>query len=309
VTADDVAGFPAVVAVQCDLHNLAETKAALTGADVVICCYRETPDQDARAAVRNLIAAAKAANIERLIYLSSVAVYGCRTGYVTEDCTGEGQFDWYARAKHEAESALAECASSSLSVVVLRPSLIYGPRGREWSSEFVWSIARGHLIGLGSAADGNANLVHVEDLAAFCVKLVTRAIPRHIVLNVNGPAAITFRDYFWELRAAILDQNVHVPAPRRFAVAGKVRRLLRGAVKVPRKLLGARVHGLKSLDRALERAGAALRPRPQDFSRHFFSAKTYYSAERASELGFTSARSLAEGTRDTVTWMRSSGLL
>jgi UDP-glucose 4-epimerase len=70
---------------------------------------------------------AKADGAGQFIYLSSLAVYGAKTGEIAEDtvptpATG----DWYGQSKHEAEKLLLPMQDDSFSVAVIRPPMVYG---------------------------------------------------------------------------------------------------------------------------------------------------------------------------------------
>ncbi len=310
ITAEDVAGFENTMAVPCEMANLCDVVAATAHADVVICCYRESPGQNAKLVVTNLIEATRVNGVSRLIYMSSVAVYGEVSGLVAEDAAQAPTSDWYALAKREAEDLLrAGSTTGTMSIVVLRPSLIYGPGGREWSIDFVESIARGHLLGLGRAADGTANLLYVEDLAAFSVKLMTAELPRFLVLNVNGPRRSIFNEYFGEIRAAILELANREPPYVRMPFGGKARRILRGLLKVLDRLPRRHGAGFDTFGQKLAHMKFALRPRPHDFPASFYSTTAYYSSERAQAYGLTGQRTMQQGTRAVVAWMRSAGFL
>lgn len=86
---------------------------------------------------QNMLAAAASAGVRRFVHFSTVAVYDDRdfgrNPIVCEDAPHSGLGDrthgYYVRAKVLAEeAAFAAHGSGKLSVTVLRPALVYGPR-------------------------------------------------------------------------------------------------------------------------------------------------------------------------------------
>jgi nucleoside-diphosphate-sugar epimerase len=75
-----------------------------------------------------------------MIYLSYVAVYGNAEGLVLENTVPVEPVNWYGRAKRQAEMACCRRVSPEFSVAVVRPALVYGPGGEEWSGRFIKSV-------------------------------------------------------------------------------------------------------------------------------------------------------------------------
>ena len=104
---------------------------------------------------RNLfLAAAGTPAPPRLLFLSSLAAR-------------EPQLSWYARAKREAEGALAASAAPGQCWTVLRPPPVYGPGDRELLP-LLKLMARG-VAPLPGSAGARVSLLHVDDLVAACL--------------------------------------------------------------------------------------------------------------------------------------------
>ena len=87
------------------------------------------------ASTRALAEAAAQAGARRFVFLSSVKVHGetteGRAPFCESDPLAPDPSDTYARAKADAETALADVAAArKLAVVVLRPPLVYGAGAR-----------------------------------------------------------------------------------------------------------------------------------------------------------------------------------
>lgn len=103
---------------------------------------------------RNLLEAAEQANVRRFVHISSIAVLKAKPdkgGAVLEDGPYEedpARLGLYAQSKLDAERAAVECAGRGrMEVVILRPGILYGPKGK-------WVLPR-----LGFAAGANRFLL------------------------------------------------------------------------------------------------------------------------------------------------------
>ncbi|RJQ49754.1 MAG: NAD-dependent epimerase/dehydratase family protein [Nitrospiraceae bacterium] len=110
----------------------------------------------------NLIEAASetAPGIKRFLYLSSLSAFGPRIGgsLPTEDETPHPVSE-YGKSKLNGEYAVLKYASS-IPATILRPSVVYGPRDKDFFLLFK-SIGRGFTPYWG---DGRTSLLYVDDL-------------------------------------------------------------------------------------------------------------------------------------------------
>ncbi len=83
---------------------------------------------------RNIVRGARRAGLRRMVYLSSVAVYGDPPGPMDETTPLDAPLrprDYYGRTKREAEEVVREAhGREGLSVTILRPPALYGERDR-----------------------------------------------------------------------------------------------------------------------------------------------------------------------------------
>lgn len=117
---------------------------------------------------RNILAAAKAAAIKRLVYVSSsTAVNGSRLPVIhREDSTFEPQDPGlaYAHAKRAAERLCLEAVASGLPIVIVNPAEVYGPGDSAM-------VTPGNLVDFIRSNPvmvcyGGTSIVHVDDVAA-----------------------------------------------------------------------------------------------------------------------------------------------
>jgi nucleoside-diphosphate-sugar epimerase len=75
-----------------------------------------------------LARAALEGGVRRFVFVSSIGVLGNRSDHPLTEADTPSPVDLYARSKHKAELQLARlCAGTSMDLVILRPTLVYGP--------------------------------------------------------------------------------------------------------------------------------------------------------------------------------------
>lgn len=175
-----------------ELTDREALRRATSGCSVVFHCavgsspfYQEAYSVNVEG-TRNLMEVARESGVERMVHISSIAVHKCplNGGIITEDSEFTDQSaDAYARTKLEGEQlALQLSRESALSTVVIRPTIVYGPRSGMWTAglarriqqkQFAWS----------QRLSGEANLVHVDDVVQGLLLAAT-------VPNISGEAFI-----------------------------------------------------------------------------------------------------------------------
>ena len=117
---------------------------------------------------RELMQAAQAAGVERIVYTSSVATLGIVPGGVADEETpsrAEDMIGPYKRSKFDAEAVVRELvAERPLPAVIVNPSTPIGPGDIKPTptGRLIVEAARGRVPGF---VDTGLNVVHVEDVA------------------------------------------------------------------------------------------------------------------------------------------------
>ena len=109
---------------------------------------------------------AAAAGVKRFIFISSIGVNGAETKVkpFTADDVGAPHSD-HALSKHEAEIGLQALArETDLEIVVIRPSLVYGPNAPGNFGMLVRWVTRGLPLPLGAVTTNRRSLVGLENL-------------------------------------------------------------------------------------------------------------------------------------------------
>lgn len=138
-------------------------KTAFAGSDIVFHCV--TGDRAAIVqGLENSLAAAQAADVRRFVYLSSAVVHGFRPKTAVDESSPFDPPRWseYAKNKTSTEKIIGQWRGGP-ETVVLRPSIIYGPRSRDWSEAPARQIASGtaYLVDQGR---GYMNEIHISHL-------------------------------------------------------------------------------------------------------------------------------------------------
>lgn len=115
---------------------------------------------------------AAAAGVKRFVFLSSVKVNGEATGaekpFTADDAPAPQ--DAYGISKWEAEEALREIAvHTGMAVVIVRPTLVYGPGVKANFAAMLRWLARGVPLPLGAVTYNRRSLVALDNLVDLIV--------------------------------------------------------------------------------------------------------------------------------------------
>lgn len=115
----------------------------------------------------NIIKAANAMQIDKIIFTSSVAIYGLNRGSPDENVKAR-PFNEYGRTKYVAETVFCEWASSNdlNSLVILRPSVVFGENNRGNVYNLMSQIANNKFIMIGNGTN-RKSMSYVGNISAF----------------------------------------------------------------------------------------------------------------------------------------------
>ena len=103
---------------------------------------------------------------------STTSVYGDPPEDITytEESPRGRSSSLYCQAKQEAESFVLTTLTQDTEVVVLQPSIIYGPGGGYWTQGMLGLLSQNKMFPLIDEGRGFANLVHVYDVVDAILK-------------------------------------------------------------------------------------------------------------------------------------------
>ncbi|MDW4910795.1 NAD-dependent epimerase/dehydratase family protein [Streptomyces sp. ADMS] len=160
-----------VLHIVADVRDRAAMSAAVAGADAVVHCAAALPSYPAEQirsiiveGTRTVLGQAAAAGVERLVYISSTAVYGLPTVVPTPEEYPRSPMDEYSRAKAAAEVVAEQFRSAGSCVSILRPKTFLGPgRMGLFSMLFEWAEEGRNFPVLGRG-DVRIQMLAVDDL-------------------------------------------------------------------------------------------------------------------------------------------------
>jgi nucleoside-diphosphate-sugar epimerase len=275
-----------------DLNALAP---AMAGMDAVVHCAvggRATTVTG----TENVLRAAKRAGVQQVVHLSSVSVYGSASGEVSEATPiiasdGRG----YAHWKAAAEAACRLANGPDLSVVMLRPAIVYGAGSELWIRTLARRMIDRRWGVFGAAGEGICNLVHVRDVAT-AVGAAMAARAGGDVFNINGPEPLTWNAWFAHFARAIGQPELPAISPAAW------RRRSRAAL--PLKFV------VKFMPRLRQRCENHLLGAPAASELALFGLRAHYPTDAARlRLDWRPVVGLSEGTEDAVHWLRQTGLV
>lgn len=231
----------------------------LAGVDAVVNCV-------------GIIREARPGDFERLHHAAPVALFAAcerlgvrRVVQVSALGSHPDAATAYWRSKGAAE---VDLLARDLDSTIIRPSLVYGEDGA--SSVMFRMLATLPALMMPMAHGARVQPIHVDDLVAVIVKLVTASSPGPRELAVVGPRATTMAGYLGDLRSGMQAPPgwvLDLPLPIARVVA-RVAALIPTSALTPESLLMLEqsADGSNTADAA---AGAALLGRPLRDPAHF----------------------------------------
>jgi nucleoside-diphosphate-sugar epimerase len=126
-------------------------------------------------------------HINRLVFTSTVAVYGLPEG-VADETTATRPFNEYGRTKLEAEQVFQAWArrAPERSLTIVRPTVVFGPGNRGNVHLLLQQIASGRSIVIGDGRN-RKSMAYVGNLAEFLVHALGFAPGIHLYNYVDKP--------------------------------------------------------------------------------------------------------------------------
>ena len=303
--------FPIEV-VRTDIMDPASLARAMEGVDAVVHCAVGSPDVTIEG-THNALKLALEKGVRRFVHLSTVEVYGNASGEIGElqpfGYTGNS----YGDSKIEAEKLVWQFHEKGLPVVVLRPSIVYGPFSTYWTMRLVERIASGRWGILEGYGEGTCNLVYIDDVVRliFAALHDERAVGE--AFNANGPDALSWNDYF-QLLAATLGR----PPLKTIGRSGsRITSLVMDPIKAVARFMLAHygdqvmsVYERYGWAKAIiKRAERSMKSTPGADELQLYMRKMRFSMDKARDcLGFEPNFTADSGVELTTRWIKHHGV-
>lgn len=227
---------------------------------------------------RVICEAASEAGIDKIVFFSSVAVYGIRPEISTEqmDPLPDGP---YGASKLAGEKVLEKWAAEkrTRSVLIIRPTLVFGPNNMANMRNLIRQIDSGYYFHLGKA-DNVKSIAYVENVVAATLFLANRMKPGVAIFNYADEPQLSTRQ-IGETIAAELGRKIRLTVPRTLGIMmGLPFDLI---IKVTGKNLPISTARIKKL-----------------------GTQTYHSARKVLSEGFNPRVSTIDGLKKMVQWYK-----
>jgi len=148
---------------------------------------------------RMLTEAAGDANVKKLVFFSTINVYGPgRSGHIFDENSPPNCDSWYAETKHESEQIVLDCMPAT----VLRMAAVYGPRMKGNYVRLLDVIRKGRFVHIGSG-ENRRTLVYQEDVAEAALLAATHPDSIGKIYNVSDGRIHTINEIVTEMCHAI----------------------------------------------------------------------------------------------------------
>lgn len=196
-----------------DVRDVAAVEKAVQGCDIVVHCAAALPlysEEDIRTTevdgCRNVLAASRKFGCDRMIQISSTAVYGVPKKhpiYETDPMVGVGP---YGHAKIEAEKICRDAIREGYCVSIIRPKSFIGPeRLGVFALFYDWAYT-GHGFPMIGSGNNRYQLMDVDDLNHAIWQAMT--YPKEVVateFNIGAKDFTTMKEDY----QAVLDRAGH----------------------------------------------------------------------------------------------------
>lgn len=197
---------PDVEAVQVDMRDAARIREAALGVEVIYHCaagQRMKPQFAAMseddilamnvALVANVLDAASAAGVRKVVHVSSSAVYGMPRSVPVAEDHPQRPLGAYGRSKIDGERLCEHFAARGGDVTVLRPMSLFGPHmSGVFLLLFDW-VRRGKNVWMLGSGRNTVQMVSAWDVADACLLAARTPAASGAVLNLGAAGTTTVR--------------------------------------------------------------------------------------------------------------------
>jgi 2-alkyl-3-oxoalkanoate reductase len=237
---------------------------------------------------RALLSACTSAGVDRVVYLSSLSVYGLGQHRGTDESAPlRYSGDAYIDSKIDAERMVRVLVDrGGPEVMILRPGFVYGPGDRLFLPKLLDALARRQFVYVGNGSK-LLNLSYVDDVTAAMLLAASEPAAAGQAYNLTDGTETSLRAF-----VELLCSELGIPAPSK---------------RIPPAVAWAACYGAEALAR-VRRATEA--PRLSRGRMRFLYYNQHYSGEKARrELGHRPRFTVSEGVPPTLAWYREQGLL
>ena len=220
----------------------------------------------------------------------------------------------YGDSKIVAEELCQDAVRSGLDVVILRPSIVYGPFSGLWTIRVAERLLSGRWRDLGEAGSGTCNLVYVDDVARAVVRSLEKEGIAGEAFNINGDETVSWTEYY-----RLMNQALGL-YPSGIETDSALRRnsfLLQPVRSIAKVILGRfrplvmKVYARNPLAKVLlKRAELSLKTTPTPNELGLYGRRVHFANDKAKkDLGTGDTTTLSVGLDLSAAWLRHHGFM
>lgn len=225
--------------------------------------------------MRNVLEAMEVNGVKRIVFTSSVAVYGLNKNNPNEDYEKD-PFNHYGKSKWQAEQVLQEWYKTHLdwNINILRPTVIFGERNRGNVYNLLKQISSGKFLMVGNG-NNKKSMAYVGNIVAFIKFLIENETVGYGAYNYIDKPDFTMNELVNHVSKVL---NRHIPATHFPFFLG---------------MLGGYCFDVLALITRKKLTVSSVRVRK-------FCATTQFDATKAQATGFKAPYTLGEGLARTL---------
>ncbi|WP_171341115.1 UDP-glucose 4-epimerase family protein [Vibrio coralliilyticus] len=182
---------------------------------------------------------AAACGVKRFIFISSIKVNGDFTlpGKPFKPTDKHQPNDFYSQSKSEAEEGLLQISEETdLEVVIIRPTLVYGPRVKANFESLIRLVSKGLPLPFASITNNKRSLVSIANLVDLIVTCIEHPRAANEVFLVSDDHDKSTSELVRQLAKSLGTAKWQLPVPRAcYDLVGN----LMGKERVVERLLGS----------------------------------------------------------------------
>lgn len=200
-----------------DVRSQEQMDRELAGSDVVILLAAQHRDDVLPASLyydtnvggmENTLKAMEKNGVKRLVFFSSVAVYGLNKPCPAEDYSPKEPFNHYGKSKLQAEQVAEEWyrTHADWNIDIIRPTVIFGERNRGNVYNLLKQICNGRFLMVGKG-DNCKSMAYVGNVVAFVKYLIDEVTEGYNVFNYIDKPDMTMNELV-PLVGKVLNRNI-----------------------------------------------------------------------------------------------------
>ena len=201
-----------------DVRNLSQLNSLLRGCDIVVLLAAQHRD-DVRPrslyyetnvdGMRNTLQAMECNGVKRIIFFSSVAVYGINKDNPDESYSFD-PFNDYGKSKMQAEIVLSEWYKEhpDWNITIIRPTVLFGERNRGNVYNLIYQIAHGRFLMVGNG-NNVKSMAYVGNVVAFVKYLIDNVTVGYNVYNYVDKPDFTMNELVGHVEKVM---NIKIPS-------------------------------------------------------------------------------------------------